>query len=186
MKIYFHCSLTGEEQYSKGYDLVIALLREMSHEVLESRKLKSRFSKVRQEIQDDILRKKAFIKASDAVIIESTYPSIGIGYLIAYALGQHKNVLVLYTNEPHAVLLAENNRLLSLKKYDIRNRKKLLNDLQKFLNSAQRKTLKYRFNMMIDQAMDDFLTIEATKESISKADYVRQLIKKGESLAKEQ
>jgi len=74
------------------------------------------------------------------------------------------------------MLLSEKNRLLTLKKYSIANKKTLLHDLKLFLEKTQKKILKYRFNMMIDQSLNDLLSQEANRLHISKANYVRQLI----------
>lgn len=177
MKIYFNYSTAGEKQYFKEYSTLVKLIRKLNHEVISDQILGKKYqSSDKKEVYKQVQDKKKLIKISDAVIVESTYPSIGIGYLVGYALGQHKNVLVLYQNSPHAVFLGDTNRLLTIKKYEIKNENKILRDIEKFLKSSKNKILKYRFNMMIDQSMDDFLSIESIKKRISKADYVRQLI----------
>lgn len=180
MKIYFHCSLIGKEQYLKEYSAIVEILQNLKHEIFADHIFKKNYKGLSQEseneIYEDVQRKKNLIKSCDAVVIESTYPSIGVGYIIAYALEQHKSVLVLYQQSPHAMLLSERNRLLTLKKYNIANKKSLLRDLKLFLEKTQKKILKYRFNMMIDQSLNDLLSQEAGKLRISKADYVRQLI----------
>lgn len=180
MKIYFNCSSIGKEQYLKEYKTIVRTLQDLNHEVFDDHIFKKNHKRLSQESEDkiyeDVQRKKNLIKSCNAVVIESTYPSIGVGYIIAYALEQHKSVLVLYQQSPHAMLLSERNRLLTLKKYNISNEKFLLRDLKLFLEKTQKKILKYRFNMMIDQSLNDLLSQEAGKLRISKADYVRQLI----------
>ncbi len=180
MKIYFHCSSIGKEQYIKEYKAIVRILQDLNHEVFTDRISKKSYKGLSREseneIYEDAQRKKNLIKSCDAVAIESTYPSIGVGYIIAYALEQHKSVLVLYQQSPHAMLLSEKNRLLTLKKYSIADKKFLLRDLKLFLEKTQKKILKYRFNMMIDQSLNDLLSQEANKLHISKANYVRQLI----------
>src|SRR3989344_4339732 len=180
MKIYFHCSLIGKEQYIKEYNAIVRILQNLKHEVFADHIFKKNHRRLSQksenEIYEDVKRKKNLIKSCNAIVIESTYPSIGVGYIIAYALEQHKSVLVLYQQSPHAMLLSEKNRLLTLKKYSIANKKTLLHDLRLFLEKTQKKILKYRFNMMIDQSLNDLLSQEANRLHISKANYVRQLI----------
>ena len=180
MKIYFHCSLAGEKQYFKEYSMLIKSFKELKHEVFLDHILKKKYTSYseesKKEIYEDIKEKKRIIKSCDAIAVESTYPSIGIGYIIAYALGQHKSVLILYQDTPHAVFIGETNRLLTLKKYNVKDKRKLLHDLEVFLENAKKKVLKYRFNMMIDPSMNDFLSFEASKKHVSKADYVRQLL----------
>lgn len=180
MKVYFHCSLIGKEKYLKEYKAIVESIQELKHEVFSDHILKKDYKSLLQESENEIYRdienKKKLIKACDAVVVESTYPSIGVGYIIAYALEQHKSVLVLYLQSPHAMLLSEKNRLLTIKKYNIANRKALLRDLKLFLEQSHKKILKYRFNMMIDQSLNDLLSQEVGRLNISKANYVRQLI----------
>lgn len=180
MKVYFHCSLIGKEKYLKEYDTIVKSIQELNHEVFSDHILKKDYKSLPEESENgiyrDIQNKKKLIKASDAVVVESTHPSIGVGYIIAYALEHHKSVLVLYLQSPHAMLLSEKNRLLTLKKYNIVDRNALLRDLKLFLEQSRKKILKYRFNMMIDQSLNDLLSQEVGKLNASKADYVRQLI----------
>jgi 2'-deoxynucleoside 5'-phosphate N-hydrolase len=180
MKIYFHCSLIGKKRYLKEYKTIVRMLKSLGHEVFADHifNIKSKgFSREgKNEIYESTQLKKNLIKSCDAVVIESTYPSIGVGYIIAYALEQHKSVLILYLQSPHAILSSEKNRLLTLRKYSIKNETILLRDLKLFLERTQKKFLKYRFNMMIDQSLNDLLSDEANKLHISKADYVRQII----------
>lgn len=180
MKIYFHASLIGKEKYLKNYNVIVRLLRKLNHEVFANHILKKKYeflSKAsKNEICEDIHNQKEIIKTCDAIIIESTFPSIGVGYIIAYALAQHKSVLVFYQKTPHAILLSERNRLLTLRKYDATNEKSVLHDLQSFLEKSKKKILKYRLNIMIDQSLNDLLSLEATKLHISKASYLRRLI----------
>lgn len=180
MKIYFHCSLLGKEKHLEEYEILIKILKEFNHEVFSDHIFKNKYEpfskKDRRKIYKEIQDKKRLIKLCDAVVVESTHSSIGVGYIISYALEQHKNVLALYQKSPHAVLLGEINRLLVLKEYDIRKENVLRHDLKYFLEKTQEKILKYRFNMMIDQSLNDFLGRESSKLHISKADYVRQLL----------
>lgn len=180
MKIYFHCSLVGKEQYLKEFNTIVGFLKRFNNEVFADHILKRDYRILskgsKDEIYKDIQNQKKLIKSCDAVVIESTYPSIGVGYIIAYAIAQFKSVLVLYQQTPHAILLSEKDRLLTIKKYSIMNEKRLLHDLRIFLENAKKKILKYRFNMMIDQTLNDLLSLETSKLHTSKADYVRQLI----------
>lgn len=180
MKIYFHSSLMGKKQYLKEFNVIVGFLKKSNNEVFANHILKRDYKTLsrgnKDEIYKDIQNQKKIIKSCDAVVIESTYPSIGVGYIIAYAIAQYKSILVLYQQNPHAILLSERDRLLTIKKYSITNEKRLFYDLQIFLENAKKKILKYRFNMMIDQNLNDLLSLETIKLHTSKADYVRQLI----------
>src|SRR3989338_7213703 len=109
MKIYFHCSLVGKEHYLKEYMAIVKILQDFKHEVFADHIFKKNYKELSHESEDEIYEdfqhKKNLIKSCDAVVIESTYPSIGVGYIIGYALAQHKSVLVLYQESPHSILL---------------------------------------------------------------------------------
>lgn len=180
MKIYFHCSMLGKNKYQEEYKAIIEALQDLNHKVFYEHIFRNDYEpvskKTKIKVYDEIQDKKRLIKLCDAVIVETTQPSIGVGYIIAQALGQHKNVLMLFQDSPHAVLVSEKNRLLVLKRYDNKNIQALKHDLESFLNRVEKNMLKYRFNMMIDQSLNDFLKRESNKQHISKADYVRRLI----------
>lgn len=183
MNIYFHYSLGIKNRHLKECNVIMELIQQLGHGVSTPHTLKKKYKsfsrKNKKEIYNDIQKKKELIKLCNATIVESTSPSISAGFLVAYALRQHKNVLILYQEAPHAVFIGETNRLLTLKKYNTRDekdKKKLSQDIQLFLENTQKKILKYRFNMMIDQSLNDFLKKEATRLHISRADYVRQLL----------
>jgi nucleoside 2-deoxyribosyltransferase len=98
MNIYFSCSLTGgrddEEVYglivnhlvSRGYDVPTEHLARS--EVMETEKIIDANEVYRRDIK--------WIDECDAVIAEVSTPSHGVGYEIAYALGQGKPVLCCY------------------------------------------------------------------------------------------
>jgi hypothetical protein len=180
MKVFFHSSLVGKQKYLKEYNLIIDVIQKLNCEVFADHVLKRDSSKLSDASGDDIYRdiqdQKKIIDLCDAVIVETTYPSIGVGYVIAYALENHKNILALYLSRPHAILEAERNRLLTIKKYSLTNEGKLVDDIKSFLRNTQERILKFRFNMMIDKFLNDLLDREAHMLGTSKADYVRKLL----------
>lgn len=188
MKVFFHSSLVGKQQYLKEYNTIIDIIQKLKCEVFAEHVLNRNSRKLANASENDIYRdiqkQKRIIDSCDAIIVETTYPSIGVGYIIAYALENHKNILALYLSTPHAILEAERNRLLTIKKYSLANEEKLVNDIKSFLKKTQERTLKYRFNMMMDKFLNELLEREANKLGTSKADYIRQLLYKELALLK--
>ena len=92
------------------------------------------------------------------------------------ALSYLKPVLVLYQKNPHGVLVGDPNRLLFLEKYNITDLDELKKKIAKFILLAKKKTLKNRFNLMLDDEMVEFLDIQAKKLNLSKADLIRQMV----------
>lgn len=180
MKIFFHTSLDGKDQYISEYKSIVTFLIELGHEVFSDHILKRDKSTLIKNDSDaishDIENQKKLIQSSQAVIIDSTYPSIGVGYIIAYALEQHKSILILHQGDPQAILFSIKNRLFSFKKYDKNNLPDMRKELKNFLNHTEKRLLKFRFNMMMDEEMNQALTLETVAQKISKADYVRQTL----------
>lgn len=182
MRIYFNASLAGKLKYEKQFRMIIEIIKELGYEVYADHVLKRDFKEVdrqtRQQHEADFQRARKEIQQSDAMIVEASYPSIGIGYTMTIALQTYKNVLVLYQTIPHGLLIGDPNRLLTVKKYDIKNQGKLKSIITAFLKKAGRRILKIRFNLMIDKEQNDYLEWASKISGISKSDLIRQLIDK--------
>lgn len=180
MNIFFHASIYGKRLYEKQYKNIVKICSEIGNNVYADHILRRSYHDTdkftREEHEKDFKKITNEIKKSDAVIIEGTYPSIGTGHYMTIALGYLKPALVLYQKNPHGVLVGDPNRLLFLDKYDINKPDDLKRKIIKFLLVAKKKTLKNRFNLMLDEEMVDFLDIQAKRMNLSKADLVRQMI----------
>lgn len=180
MKIFFHSSIFSKSQYGKNYEKIVDICRSGNNIVFADHMLKRDYRDTdkftREEHQRDFQNLTKQIKESDVVIVEGTAPSIGTGHYMTIALNYLKPVLVLYQNDPHGVLVGDPNRLLSLKKYSLSDEEDLKKKIFDFLDSAKRKTLKNRFNLMLDDETIDFLDSFSKKNKISKADVIRRLI----------
>ena len=110
------------------------------------------------------------------MIIEATQPSIGVGHTMTLALEMYKNVLVLYQNTPHGLLIGDPNRLLNVKRYSLKDPENLRHIIEIFMKRAQQRLLNKRFNLMLDVQQEDYLDWISKKLVVSKANYIRQLI----------
>lgn len=182
MKVYFNASLTGKLHYYAEYRKIISLAQQLGHTLYADHVMKRDFGSVNKQKltqhQRDFQKAREAIKEIDVVITEATYPSVGIGYLVGLALEMYKPVLILYLNSPHGLLLGDPNRLLTLKKYDLRDEKKLKKFIKSFIDKSQNKILKYKFNLMLSKNHTDLLEFTARKERMSKAQFIRNLIDK--------
>lgn len=189
MKIYFNASLAGRLKYERQFKKIVQLIEELGHDVYADHVLKRDFKEVnrqsRQQHEADFQKARKKIQQSDAMIVEASYPSIGVGRTMSICLEMKKNVLVLYQTVPHGLLLGEEhlligdkNRLLTVKKYGIENAVKLREIITTFLKKVEKRTLKIRFNLMIDKAQKDYLNWISKRQTISKSDFIRQLIDK--------
>lgn len=180
MKIYFNASMAGKVKYLKEFETIIKTLENYGNEVYADHVFKRNPKEVngqtREEHESDFQRARNEIQKADAMVVEATYPSIGVGHTMTIALEMHKAVLVLYQNDPHGLLVGDPNRLLTLKKYSLKDRKKLNIIIKEFLDKVNKRLLNKRFNLMIDEMEEKYLKWVSQKKGISKADYIRQLI----------
>lgn len=180
MVIFFRSSIFGKEKFKENYETIVKICRNLGHKVYADHMLKRDYRDTdkftREQHQEDFQRLTSQIKESDVVIVEGSYPSTGTGHYMTIALNYSKPVLVLYTKNPHGVLVGDPNRLLFLKKYSLNN-EELKEKIENFLTVASKRKLKNRFNLMIDDETLDYLSSQSTKLNQSKADFIRNLIR---------
>lgn len=182
MKIFFNASIAGRDEYLNEYTIIVKALKQLGHTVFASHVLEGELdltpNKLRKDYTHHSKKIKGLLFRSDLMIVESSFPSMSVGYLLNLALQQRKFVLVLYKSNAHSILVGETNRYLVLRKYDPKNFSKLKEILAKFILESKRLSLKIRFNLMIDEELDKILEIKSSRYKVSKADYIRKLIER--------
>lgn len=182
MKIYFNASLIGKEKYLKEYKAIINIIKQLRHKIFYEHIINRNWQEVekltRKQHEKDFQRTRNQIKNSDLMLIEATYPSIGGGRIMTIGLEMFKPTLVLYqeSTNPHGLLIGDPNRLLTVKKYSLTNKKRLEQIIKNFLEKSKTKILKKRFNFLLSESQDEYLNFISQKENISKADFIRRLI----------
>ena len=180
MKVYFNASMAGQEKYSKEFKAIIKIIEDLGNDVysehISQRNPKDVNNQTTEQHEADFKKARDQIQKSDVMVVEATYPSIGVGHTMTIALEMHKGVLVLYQNTPHGLLVGDPNRLLTLKKYSLKDIEELKSVIETFLEKANKRLLNKRFNLMIDETEDEYLEWVSQKRGISRADYIRQLI----------
>lgn len=172
--------MTGQEKYSKEFKTIIKIIEDLGNDVysehVSKRNPKDVNNQTIEQHEADFKKARDQIQKSDVMVVEATYPSIGVGHTMTIALEMHKGVLVLYQNTPHGLLVGDPNRLLTLKKYNLKEIGRLKDVIQTFLEKTSKRLLNKRFNLMIDETEDEYLEWVSQKRGISRADYIRQLI----------
>lgn len=180
MKIYFNASLAGKLKHQEEYEMIIKTVKELGHEIVSDHVMKRNFLKVNKQKKEKHMRDfqiaRKNIQESEVVIVEGTYPSIGVGLLTGFALDMYKPVLVLYLTIPHGLLIGYPNRLLTVVQYNLRNGVKLRKVIKSFLKRAKRKILKYKFNLMVSETHEQYFEWAASRAKVSKAEFLRNLI----------
>ena len=181
MVIFFHSSIFGKQYYKENYETIVDICKSLGHKIFADHMLKRSYTDTdkftREQHQKDFQKLTSQIKESDVVVVEGSYPSTGTGHYMTIALNYSKPVLVLYTKNPHGVLVGDPNRLLFLKKYSLKEKGDLKQKIVSFLELASKRKLKNRFNLMIDDETLAFLTSQSSKLNQSKADFIRNLIR---------
>jgi len=120
MVIFFHSSIFGKQYYKDNYEEIVSVCKKLGNKVFSDHMLKRDYTDTdkftREEHQKDFQKLSSQIKESDVVVIEGSYPSTGTGHYMTIALNYSKPVLVLYTKNPHGVLVGDPNRLLFFEK----------------------------------------------------------------------
>ncbi len=98
MNVYFSCSLTGGRDHEAAYEHIVDHLLARGHEVPTAHLARPEVMQLERVVvpaevyQRDI----RWIDGCQALVAEVSTPSHGVGYEVAYALGQGKPVLCCY------------------------------------------------------------------------------------------
>lgn len=180
MRVYFNTSLAGKQDYLAKYKKIITILKKLGNKTIADHVINRDSAIVNRqtnvEHSRDFQQARKSIQQSDVMIVEGTYPSIGVGLLIGLALDMYKPVLILYLSTPHGLLLGDPNRLLTVTSYTPQKEKELENKIKSFMERAKKKILKLRFNLMINYDQNHYLEWVAIKNRISKAEFIRKLV----------
>lgn len=112
MNIYFACSLTGGREYEGIYSIIVDHLISRGHVVPTEHLARPEVMDLEVVVdpEDVYQRDVEWIQECDAVVAEVSTPSHGVGYEIAYALGQGKPVLCCYRRGvPVSKMITGNN-----------------------------------------------------------------------------
>lgn len=180
MNVYFNASIAGKKRFPAEFKTIVSVIESLGHKVYSDHVLKRDPEAVnkqtRKQHEADFQKAREEIQKSEVMIVEATYPSIGVGHTTTIALEMHKSVLILHQNDPHGLLIGDPNRLLFLKKYRAGDKQMLKKIIRDFLEKASKRLLNVRFNLMIDETEENYLEWVSKIQKISKADYIRQLI----------
>lgn len=178
MNIFFTTSIRGLNKFKQNYDLIYKLINELGHKYIGNYPFtvttKEVYSYGDKEILDFFNQLNNHMKNCDIMILEISAHSISMGYLIMKMLSMKKPVIALYTkgNKP-AFLAGIEDENFQLIEYNLQNIKKTLIDA---IDYSKGNNLS-RFNLLLDSNLTNYLELEAEKDNISKAAFIRKLIK---------
>ncbi len=176
MRIYFTGSIVGKDKYLANYEKIISLLRGDGNTVTAEHIMNASENKI--SMQSEAAREKfhttlkKWIMDAQCMVVETSFPSISVGFEISLALNLNKPVLVLYTNNPPTLLSGYNDEKMICSKYSLDTITDIIDD---FLNYVKG-TSEHRFTFFITTEMNHFLEKVSKKNKIPKSVYLRQLI----------
>jgi len=177
MNVYFTASIVGKKKYLEHYRHIIDVVRKSGHTITSDhiidsepeQKINLQSEQKREQFHKKL---KKWIMDSQCMIVETSFPSISVGFEISLALNLNKPVLVLYTNEAPTLLSGYNDEKLICEQYDFNTASGIIED---FLNYVKG-TSEHRFTFFITTGMNKFLDDISKKKKMPKSVYLRQLI----------
>lgn len=180
MKAYFTASLRGKQDYGANYLAIVDSLRKMGYRVFADHILSdnaadravSQTDKEKREFYKELF---GWVKSSDIVVAEISYPSVSVGHEISFALELGKVVLVLHTEGNSSILLeGSNDKRLIMVSYNLNN---LNTVLPKAIEEAKQAS-DVRFNFFVSPKILAYLDWVAKSRMIPRSVFLRDLIER--------
>lgn len=118
------------------------------------------------------------LKKSDIVIVECSYQSLSLGYLISYALELNKPILLFYhesAQKPNLFPTLNFSDLILVSKYkDVRELSDLIKEYVEYASDK----IDVRFNFFISPSIGTYLDWVSKNKKIPRSVYLRNLIEK--------
>jgi hypothetical protein len=179
MKVYFTASLGAKKKYIVQYRSIIEYLQSKGHSVVHEHIFNATEESVRLTSKEERLafhhHMEGWIKSSDFIIAETSFPSVSVGYEIAMALRLAKPVLVLYSEgDPPSLLTYHSYDRLHTEKYSSSNVGSIIDDFTNYIEGKH----DTRFTFFLPEEMNLYLEDSAKKKKLTKSFYLRGLIEK--------
>lgn len=175
MKIGFTAAYEGRAKFKEQYKAIIKCLKTIDPS-LEEWIWKERTTENKDSYEDVYRSKTNRVKKADVLVAEISYPSIGVGFEIFYALGEKKQVLALYFEEAQKqtseTIRGIASRYLTVKGYNLKD---LSSIIEEYFRGVSKK-LEVKFNCILSPRLDSYLKEKAKKEKTTKSAIVRSLI----------
>lgn len=178
MTIFFTTSIRGLKDFEKNYNTIFDNINKLGHKYVGNYPFKVTTNEVYSYNQNENMElfnsMNGFMKECDLMILEVSKHSVSMGYMIMKMLSMKKPVVALCTkNNNPAFLVGIEDENFQLLEYNENNLVNLLKDAIEF--SKSNNTL--RFNMLLNPDLTQYIESAAENEHISKAAFIRQLIK---------
>lgn len=179
MNVYFTASIVGKKDYVNNYIAIVETLKSRGNVVQADHILNITEPEIHMKTREERLKfhKKLenWIQSSDFMVVESSFPSISVGYEISLALQYRKPVLMLYSiGDPPSLFAHHLDEKIVCEKYTKENLTTLIDDFLHFVQGEA----DTRFTFFISSKQAAYLASQAKKNRMPKSVYLRSLIDK--------
>lgn len=177
MNIYFTASIVGKKEFLSNYVAIVDALKAKGNTVQAEHILNITEPEIHMKTREERLKfhKKleTWIQSADFMVVESSFPSISVGYEISLALQNRKPVLMLYSvGDPPSLFAYHEDEKFLCEKYTIETVDSIIEDFLHFVQGEA----DTRFTFFISSKQAAHLTKQAKKLRMPKSVYLRNLI----------
>lgn len=179
LTFYFTASIAAKDQYIKNYTQIIESVKANDINIIADHILNTSEPEVNSSSREKRLafhrQLEEWIHKCDALIAETSYPSISVGYEISLALRVGKPVLVLYSGgEAPSLLAHHSDEKILTEKYNLSSLHEIIKDFKNFVESKA----DLRFTFFITPSIAAYLDSIVKDKKTPKSVYLRELIEK--------
>jgi hypothetical protein len=177
MTAYFTASVAAKQKYLEQYLKIIQDLQAMKVRVIYEHIIESSEETIRLHTKEERYsfhdKVEKWIQSCDFMVVETSHPSISVGYEIAHALRIGKPILLLYSEgDPPSLLGQHKNERLVCERYTL---EKVSQTIKNFIRYIEGKH-DLRFTFFISPEIATYLDRISVQRKIPKSVYIRQLI----------
>jgi hypothetical protein len=177
MIAYFTASVVGKKYHLANYQKIIDYLKSQGFTVLSDHIMKATEDNIKIETKSERLafqsKLEKWITTSDLMVVETTFPSISVGYEISLAIHRGKPVLMLYSEgDPPSLLAHHPDEKFICEKYSPDTLNDILDDFIKYVGG----TSDTRFTFFLTSTLALYLEDISKKRKMPKSVYLRHLI----------
>lgn len=177
MNVYFTASVVGKKDFEKNYLAIIGELKSLGNTIQAEHILNVTEPEIHMKTREERLKfhtkLEHWIQSADFMVVESSFPSISVGYEISLAMQYRKPVLLLYcVGAPPSLFAHHEDEKILCEKYTIDTLPTIISDFQHFVEGEA----DTRFTFFISSRQNAHLATQAKKLRMPKSVYLRNLI----------
>lgn len=177
MQAYFTASVVGKKYHLTYYKKIISLLRSHGITVIADHILNVEEKDIHLQSKEKRLafhqQLEDWINHCDFMVVESSFPSISVGYEISMSIHRGKPILILYREgDPPSLFAYHKDEKLVSEKYTDATLPAIIEDFINFARSGNDQ----RFTFFITPKISTYLEEKSRKEKLPKSVYLRKLI----------